>query len=288
MKKILIFGSSGFVGSYLHKTLDNLGYLVVGTGFENATSDIKKVNLLNVSETRKILSDVAPDLVIFLSGIKDIKRCESNPEIAIDTNVTAVRNYIDSCYKNKQRPLTLFFSTDCVFDGIKGYYKVEDTTNPKTVYGATNMLAEQLLLSSGLPGKILRVSAIMGRSGGFFQWINGKILESTPVDLYSNSYFSPTSIGRVCEFVREYANKNLTQKNLEEDMTISHLSDGYRMSRYEFGCILANKIGVNSNLMSSVKFEIGDSFYQQDLSLLPDGMNDFLSSYNWNEMENIF
>jgi dTDP-4-dehydrorhamnose reductase len=285
--RILILGASGFVGLYLFKILQEAGYLVTGTGFQNMMPGLIPLNLLDRVEVSDTLAKVNPDLVIFLSGTKDINRCEYEPDYAVDMNIQAVKNYIDSCRENNQSPTTLFFSTDYVFDGCKGFYRASDKVSPCTVYGATNMLSERLLMLSGLPGKVLRVSAVMGRNGGFFRWLESHLCNSKPLSLYENTHFSPTSIGRVCQFVTKYA-RSISVDDVKGEMNISHLSDGYRMSRYQFGCSVAACMGIDAKLIVPEQLDIEKSFSNADLSLIPDGMTDFLDPAGWNELKHIF
>jgi dTDP-4-dehydrorhamnose reductase len=234
-KRILIFGASGFIGSYLFKYLSAEGHVVTGTYHGHPQTGLVKLNLLDIVSLQHLLSTTKPELVIFLSGTKDVAHCEKEPGFAIDLNVQTVRNYLSACNLVDARPETLYFSTDYVFDGSKGYYKHNDLVGPKTVYGATNMLAERLIQSSALSAIILRVSAVMGHSGGFYRWLEETIQSNKSVELFDNTYFSPTSIGLLCSFVEKVA-----EQKMNEGIALAHLSDGYRMTRFQFGQLLAN------------------------------------------------
>jgi dTDP-4-dehydrorhamnose reductase len=197
-----------------------------------------------------------------------------------------VRNYLDACQHADLAPATLFFSTDYVFAGTSGQYRSRDAVGPHTVYGATNLLAERLLLASHLPGIVLRVSAVMGKNGGFFQWLERSLADNQAISLFDNTYFSPTSIGRLCRFVTDYA--ATVQQEVPGRMHVTHLSDGYRLSRYEFGCAVAKRLGKPLSLLQPSQADFTASTFQADLSLVPDGLDEFLDSADWNELENIY
>jgi len=287
-KRLLILGASGFIGGYLQESLARLSDIsVVGTYHGHFVHGLEKLDLLDIVAIRHCLDAIRPDGVVFLSGTKDVTRCEREPSFAIELNVHTVQNYINACADLQIRPSTLYFSTDYVFGGFAGAYRPESEVGPRTVYGATNLLAERLLASSGIPGVLLRVSAVMGLRGGFYRWLSKGLSRNEPLDLYENTYFSPTSIGRLIKFVCRYV-ENLSNFQIAESMSISHLSDGYRFSRYEFGKIVAQKNNYSLDLLRPSVADIQGTSYQYDLSLLPDDRQEFRPLSEWDELEGIF
>ena len=286
-KRILILGASGFIGGYLHGALSRAGHQVTGTCHSHPAPELVPLDLLDAAALRALMAEVRPDLVVFLSGTKAVERCEQDPAYAVDLNVQTVRNYLGACETAGLKPATVFFSTDYVFDGMRGAYRPGDAVGPRTVYGATNLLAERLLAVAGLPGVLLRVSAVMGRSGGFFQWLVRSLEAGQPVSLYDNTFFSPTSIGRLCRFVVEYADSP-EGGDSAGGMKLVHLSDGYRLSRYQFACAVATRMGKPISLLKPVGADLAASTFQADLSLIPDGRDDFRDVEEWDELEEIF
>jgi len=286
-ERILVLGASGFIGTYLRAALSRAGFQVTGTYHCHPAAGLVALDLLDAAALRVLMAKVRPDMVVFLSGSKAVERCDQDPAYAIDLNVQTVRNYLDECADIGLSPTTMFFSTDYVFDGLRGSYRSGDPVGPRTVYGVTNLLAERLLLASGLPGVLLRVSAVMGRNGGFFQWLARSLEGDQPISLFDNTIFSPTSIGRLCRFVTDYAD-SLSKQVPANGMRVVHLSDGYRMSRYQFGCAVAARLGRSTAILKPVQADFTASTFQADLSLIPEGLDDFLDPNGWNELEDIF
>ena len=282
-RRILLLGASGFIGGYLFEHLVAAGNEVTGTCQGHPKPGLRHLDLLQVDSLVSLLASAKPELVVFLSGTKDVGRCEREPSYAVDLNVQAVRNYLLGCTMVGLRPATVFFSTDYVFDGAAGYCTSTTAASPKTVYGATNMIAERLFHASDLPTLILRVSAVMGRRSGFYRWLEESLQSDTPVALFDNTYFTPTTIGRLCNFVT-----TVVQQGIQDGVAITHLSDGYRMTRFEFGQLLASKLSKPQALVSAVKADIDGVGFQSDLSLLPDGMTEFLDNKTWDELGGIF
>jgi dTDP-4-dehydrorhamnose reductase len=287
-ERVLILGASGFIGSYLRESLGGHSQRqITGTYHRRAATDLVPLNVLDKQAMRELIGKICPQLVVLLAGTKDVERCESDPGYALDLNVQAVRNYVEACAAARVKPVTLFFSTDYVFDGHDGHYCRDSDIGPRTVYGLTNLLAEKVLTHSALPGVILRVSAVMGRRGGFFRWLETSLNTGQSISLFDNTYFSPTSIGRLCRFVEDCAQKALAAEQ-EAGMRVVHLSDGYRMTRYEFGCAIAGKLGKPLSLLQPSAANLAAATFQADLSLLPDDLKAFRSAHEWSEMEDIF
>lgn len=286
-ERVLIIGASGFIGGYLCESLSRPGCQVMGTYCKNPVEGLTPLNVLDTGAVKALLAEVVPDLVVFLAGTKDVQRCEREPGYAIDLNVEAVRNYVAACQALRQQPTTVFFSTDYVFDGVRGQYREGDAVGPRTVYGLTNLLAERLLVTSGLPGVLLRVSAVMGRRGGFFQWLDRSLSANQMVSLYDNTHFSPTSIGRLCRYIADYAD-SIVELASTTSMRVVHLSDGYRFSRYQFGCAVARCLGKSQALLQPSRADLSVSTFQADLSLMPNGLASFRAEADWGELENIF
>jgi len=282
-KRIVILGSSGFIGGYLLDYLRLLGNDVTGTYHLNPRADLIRLDLMSFENTIDFLREKKPELVLFLSGTKDIGRCEKDPDYALNANVQVVRNYIRACGLLKIEPKTVFFSTDYVFDGLKGGYGSADPVGPRTVYGITNVIAERLFIASKLPTIILRVSAVMGSRGGFYSWLTASLEAGEKVHLYDNTFFSPTSIGRLCEYIAK-----VTSQSFENKVTITHLSDGYRLTRFQFGILLSNRIGKARDLVVAKSADVDGFGFQSDLSLLPDGQPIFTDLKLWDEMGRIY
>jgi len=281
-KRILVLGASGFIGGYLFEHLKSAGHDVSGTYFMSPRSGMIRLDILNFEDVTTLLLKIKPELVVFLSGTKDVQRCEKEPDYALELNVQTVRNYLAACTASNLRPETLFFSTDYVFNGQFGYYTTTSPLSPKTIYGATNMISERLLQASNLPSLILRVSAVMGRHAGFYRWLEEALLADKPVDLFDNTYFTPTTIGRLCNF-----SETIAHQGIKNGVAVAHLSNGYRMTRYEFGQMLASKLNKPQSLVSAKKADIDGAGFQADLSLLPNGITQFFENSTWNHFGEI-
>jgi dTDP-4-dehydrorhamnose reductase len=88
-------------------------------------------------------------------------------------------------------------SIDLVYSGIRGGDHVEsDFTDPVTVYGATMVAAEQLILQARPDACVLRISLPMGISfnghAGAIDWIQSRFRQRKPATLYYDEIRTPT------------------------------------------------------------------------------------------------
>ena len=102
-------------------------------------------SLFDLSQQTVIQSVVAgahPDVVINCGAFTQVDRCESEPDLALLINATAVGWLAEAC--EAQQAMLVQISTDYVFDGTATRpYREEDPTNPMSVYGRTKLQGER-------------------------------------------------------------------------------------------------------------------------------------------------
>ena len=104
--KILIFGSSGILGNYLYKFLKK-NYHVFNNGMNS-----RKYDLNNLSELKKIILKIEPNIIINCTAITDIDLCERKKNKAYQINYKILSNIIRIIkYKNLKTKI-IQISTD--------------------------------------------------------------------------------------------------------------------------------------------------------------------------------
>jgi len=108
-----------------------------------------------------------PELVIHLAAYTDVDGCETNPQLAEETNSTGTRNVAAACAEVDAA--ILYVSTDYVFDGTKnGAYLEDDSPNPINIYGRSKWLGEQHVRAILKRYFIARTSWMYGAHGKNF------------------------------------------------------------------------------------------------------------------------
>ncbi len=122
--KILVAGSSGFLGKYVVRELLKNNYKVYGIDIiENKNNDISftKCSLSNHEKLEKIFEEFKPDFVYNLSALSDIDECIDNPLICIDSNILGNAYLIDLSVKYKVKKF-IFASSVYASGNFGGFY----------------------------------------------------------------------------------------------------------------------------------------------------------------------
>ena len=234
MKKVLIIGGSGFIGSYFFEEFNKIStYSVEGTFFSN-----EKENLIHLDYTQsEIFIDklikINPDIIIWSAGIKNISRLETNESLSETHNILPIKSLVDYQKNTKKNIHFIFISSDYVFDGKDGDYSVYDKPNPNTTYGRSKLASEDYIKKSSPLYTIIRVGSVVGSGSVFWDWLINELGSKKKVDLFDD-IFSPTPLNTLFQALHTCINLKLKG--------IFHVSGGKSISRYEFGCLINRKL----------------------------------------------
>lgn len=152
MKKAMIIGAAGFVGSYLIKHLNaECGYEVIATKLPNErideeiiNSDIKvKIFDLNILDKEAIVSllfEVRPDYIFHLAAQSSVSVAWNNPQLTIDVNIKGAVNVMDAIRELFYKPRIVVIGSGEEYGHIKeGETPIREETkaNPGNIYAAT-------------------------------------------------------------------------------------------------------------------------------------------------------
>ena len=159
-KTILLIGANGMFG------LDAAD-IFTAANYEVTKATRADFDITNLQEVELFFKDKSFDFVINAAAYTKVDDAEKEREAAFAVNSTGAKN-IASITAKKNTPL-IFISTDYVFDGTKtSFYLPEDTTNPKTVYGASKLLGEKYVQAENPRHYIVRTSWLYGEHGKNF------------------------------------------------------------------------------------------------------------------------
>lgn len=164
MKKYLVTGGAGFIGSALCRKLasepdssilviDKLTYAGNISSLEldkNKNIKIEKVDIIESSKISKILNSFKPDIIFHLAAESHVDRSIDSPQEFINTNVVGTfvmldcsRKYIMTTAKDVK---FLHISTDEVFGalGSEGFFSEETSYDPRSPYSASKAASDHL------------------------------------------------------------------------------------------------------------------------------------------------
>lgn len=154
MKKILIFGSSGLVGS---KFIDLNSQI-----FEIKAPVSSDVDILNKDQILRDAQEFNPDTIINFAAYTNVEEAQTQNKdkngIAFQINAIGAKN-VAQIAKDLDKNL-IHISTEYVFDGTKMDvpYVEADKPNPINWYGHTKLFGEEFVLESGCRSAIVRLS----------------------------------------------------------------------------------------------------------------------------------
>ena len=164
MRRLLITGSGGFVGSAIaHEArapwechaLTRGPVLLRRDGLVWRTLDI-----LNAAELERVFDEVSPDAVIHAAARADIDLCERDRDAAFAINVGVTQQLAALCRARGAR--MVYVSTDTVFDGGKGNYAEGDPPGPVNWYAETKVAAERVVAAMPDNWAVVRTSLVLG------------------------------------------------------------------------------------------------------------------------------
>jgi UDP-glucose 4-epimerase len=173
IKKVLIIGGAGFIGSHLARRMVNDGCSVtiidnMSTGRKENLEDIKdQIKLLEVTEQNMYHEIGHCDLIVHLAASVGVKYVEKNPLESIMNNLM-MENIVFTMNSRFKKPL-IFASTSEVYGRSKNVPFEEDDDlligNPKELrwgYACSKLMGEFILRAHDFPFVIVRFFNVVG------------------------------------------------------------------------------------------------------------------------------
>ena len=210
MKKIIVTGGAGFIGSNLIRYLINKNYFVVN--IDKGSYSSNRYNLHGLSKTKhkyykidigsskiqKILSKYKPSIIFNLAAETHVDRSIDSPKEFINSNINGVFNLLECIKKfnkiNKKKIKLIHISTDEVYGDIKNLSLRADEKfayNPSSPYAATKASSDHLVKSYAKTYKIPTIITNCSNNYGPRQYpeklipkIIYNILNNLPLPIY--------------------------------------------------------------------------------------------------------
>lgn len=147
MKKVLITGIEGFVGTYLAEYLHKKHYRVFGIHFTKPTKKIGKLYQCDIREYQSLLSiikDVCPDIIFHLAAQSSVAQGEKDIQDTFTTNTQGTLNILEVIKETKQNPRFIYISSCEVYGPSNKKLTERSQTKPVSFYALSKLLAENI------------------------------------------------------------------------------------------------------------------------------------------------
>ena len=160
MKKVIVTGGLGFIGSNLINILKEKYYVInidkvtYASNFNNISPEIKnykfyKHDINNKIFIKNIFEKFNPSIIFNLAAETHVDRSIDGPKKFIESNILGVFNLLEAIRDYKKKIKLIHVSTDEVYGDIKKNYKSkeEDRYNPSSPYSASKASGDLLIKS---------------------------------------------------------------------------------------------------------------------------------------------
>lgn len=177
MKRLLITGASGFLGS---RTAD-----FYAGEYDICAPAHTRLDITSPENVYALFREFRPGFVIHCAAVSDLGMCEKDPEGSRRINVDGSRNIAAACAEFSAK--CLLCGSDQVYsqNGRKGPHREEEPIDPPTVYGQEKKTAEEECLAANPDCIILRLSWMYdtctknaGEHGDFFRTLAARLQAS--------------------------------------------------------------------------------------------------------------
>ena len=246
--RVLVIGASGFIGRYVMRRLsESPDHDVAGTFWSRPPGDDgsawRQVELTDTAGLERLFQETQPEVVVHLAAIADIGTAERVPERATAVNVAATSAIAQLSEGHGSR--LIFVSTECVFDGQRGFYREDETPRPTTHYGRTKWEAEQEVAWLAESWSIVRTSIVYGWPQPGQRNFASRLIENLRD---GRPYRAPTDVYRSPVYVEHLVDG--IARMVEGDYPgILHVAGRDWVSMYDFASAIASMFQLDTNLV---------------------------------------
>jgi dTDP-4-dehydrorhamnose reductase len=253
MTRILVTGASGLLGLNFalqyHPAHQVMG-VVNQHGLRHMPFTVVKTDLNNQRILKRLLVGTAPQLVIHAAALANLEACEKNPQLAQQVNADLPG---ELAKLTRELGIKLVhISTDAVFDGEQGMYVETDTPNPLSVYAHSKYEGELQVMQANPEAIVARVNffgwSLTGQRS-LAEFFFNNLKAGKPVNGFTDVLFCPLQVNQLAETLMEMAGMDL--------QGLYHVVSGESLSKYDFGCAIANEFGFDPGLVKPISWQDG-------------------------------
>lgn len=240
--KLLLTGASGFLGWNIaaqtrdkfevHAVVHSHRILIPG-------AEVHRIDLTDFRELKYAFQKLKPDAVIHAAAASQPNYCQQHRTESRRINVDAALNIAGLAADHGAR--LVFVSTDLVFDGKRSLYTEDDPVSPISVYAEQKVAAEAGIRDRSPDAAICRMPLMFGEPGpvanSFVQPFLKSMRAGERLNLFTDEYRTPVNARTASEGIL---------LALESANGLLHLGGSERISRHDFGILLADVLEIRT------------------------------------------
>lgn len=243
--RILVLGSSGFLGSFLGYALPRQGHEVLGVSRRNVPYFPGNHGVEGLEQFTEMIRSGDYDAVINCVAVASHEACEAAPENAQAVNATLPALWASAAAETGAR--FVHISTDAVFDGASAeLYTEKDATNPESVYGMTKVQGEQAVLAANPEALVLRAN-FFGWSrttkAGILDFFVSAFTDQSPITGFQDYVVSSVYMGDLVDAMMALVERGASG--------VFHTVSSTPRSKYDFGQMVARATGLSADSMTA-------------------------------------
>jgi len=242
----MVIGGTGLVGNALLRTWTALGAEVAAATYHcHPSGGFLQLDMQDEAQVRALLQAHRPAVVAVPAANPFVDYCELHPAETRRVNVDGTLNIARACKDLGAR--MIFYSSDYVFDGLKGTYTEEDAPSPLSEYGRQKAETERGVLALDPRNLVIRTAGAYGwqwEPKNFVLQVRKNLSEGKPMRVAEGVRYNPTYVENLAEITAALVAAGAGG--------IFHVVGADEISRDEFARRVARAFGLDESLILAV------------------------------------
>ena len=244
MKKFLVLGASGYLGSRLFSDIEGCFGTYHHTGINNS-ENFFQLDASNTENLELVIKRLKPEVVINCIGFTEVDQCEIFPEKSFLLNTILPCEVAKICKRFSVK--YVHFSTDHYLNRSEN--KLGELEEIETInqYSESKHLAERMVWKANEQSIIIRANFFhfnfkLPRT--FLDNLIVKIKAGTMVQSFKDVYFTPISTTLLIEYMLKLINSDYCGK--------INIASNEVINKYEFHELILRQLGLDNKLHKSI------------------------------------
>lgn len=173
MKKVIIFGGSGFLGSYVADECTRRGYKVIiadlnKSNYLKENQEFREVDILNLQDIQRVLQDAS--IVYNFAAVAELEEAIQTPINTIKINVLGNLNILEACKNHEKIERYIYASSAYALSNEGSFYGISKHSSEK--------LTEEYYKQYGLKYTVIRYGSLYGERASYNNYIYNLLYDS--------------------------------------------------------------------------------------------------------------